>query len=149
MIVFLDISGPLLTERSALQSRINKANFLQFNGPSAKRIADCLRKSKDTLVVVSSNFALEGEAVIKQWLALNDMHLNYHQDWTSCTTMGAPRHQDILGWLENHPEELEYVIIDDIKMPEGILYQKQVHVKDSEGFSEDNQRELVKQLGLI
>lgn len=146
MIVFLDISGPLLTEASASSSK--GLAFPLFEREAVERVRARLAQS-GALVVVSSTYALHGRAIIEQWFRRNGWALPLHDDWTSAQGARARRDEEISAWLRRHPEEREFVIIDDIEMPPGPLRSRQVLVEDPwSGFSRQNDTTLATLLGL-
>lgn len=145
MIVFLDISGPLLTEASA--SRSKSLAFPLFEREAVERVRGRLLQS-GAQVVVSSTYALHGRSVIEQWFRRNDWALSLHADWTSAQNPSDSRDREIQAWLNRHPEESQFAIIDDIEMPPGLLRARQVHVRGWSGVSREDDLRLAFLLGV-
>jgi hypothetical protein len=139
-VIFLDFDGPLFPNRVikwSLQNGYN-AEGTKFLRDYAELCGDtfgasCLSYTKmddvavgmlrklnnlvDFEVVVSSSwnrlFSLD---TIKKLFELNGLSdLKFHEHWyTPRVSIGGRRTAEIEEWLEDHPEVVNYVIVDDV-----------------------------------
>lgn len=115
-IIFLDMDGVLATQR--MQVAFGHRGFWSDPDPVGVKLVERLVVDEDeVLFVLSSSWRfrvnrLEMETILSKAGASK---IRFHIDW--CTTKeafpGQTRGMEIQQWLDNHPEVLSYVILDD------------------------------------
>ena len=114
-VIFLDIDGVLTSAR--VHSALGDSGFWHSFDPIA---VDCIKRicfHHKFQIVISSTWRhdqhkddLDG-ALIKA-----DLKQFLHKDWKTPVTM-RERGQEIVMWLDDHKDVLEYIIIDDVVYP--------------------------------
>jgi HAD domain in Swiss Army Knife RNA repair proteins len=101
-VIFLDIDGVLNCDTTPNARKfpymVNRALLARFRG---------LLKSSGAFVVLSSTWRVDPVGLI----AAKFFEVPFHD---VCPDMpGAPRCEEIIVWLRNHPEVSRYVVLDD------------------------------------
>ena len=114
--IFLDFDGPLFPTRSFYHPRNQTVFPRQFDPFAVGMIQWCATKA-DAQYVISSSWRDSGRELIGQIFEENGFETNrIHEDW--CTPrFGAgslgERTEEILLWLNAHPEVTMWAAIDD------------------------------------
>lgn len=135
-IIFLDIDGPLNSKRT----------FLAF-GSRPLKIQDLVRLCDPVAIgLVRRLCAISGAQIVlsSSWryeYPFQEIAEALQLPIIDTTPYGQTRSIEISGWLEDHPEVVEFAIIDDIAMPPKLLANA-VTIDDDNGITYEDYRKL-------
>lgn len=157
-IAFIDFDGPLFNDKSLAlpentQPHLNKApkiglhpfyNYWKIHSIEKDMLLSLIGRGYFFVITSSwSNPAMHTKEQIQQIFVENDIPLVFHRDWTLAHNKKL-RSQQIIDWLENHPEIEEYIVLDDPQSGEGLVVAKEqgtlqnVYLCDPDlGFTQD------------
>ncbi len=140
-VLFLDIDGPMITQRSTFLKQIGlNKNF----DPVASALVSTLLRELDAWIVVSSSWRVRPLEVIESIFRYNKVLTKFHPDWR--TTVKHPkfsRREQILEWISRHPEVKSWAAVDDEDLSPLSNF---VHVTYENGITWECFQELVNHL---
>lgn len=111
-VLFLDIDGVICTDRAYLASGADKyKNIMRAWDPISIKLVDRLCIDYNLKVVVSSTWRQRYDVPLI--LLTHGFNGEFHKDDKTPVTFNRSRGQEIREWLEEHPEIIRYIIIDD------------------------------------
>ncbi len=136
-LLFLDFDGVINTYREDASREMfigkrSQMKFMDVSDEESMKNLNTLVKKYDPEIIISSSWRYSGLDYCRDYL--------YHcglTEWakitdTTATGEMAPRHEEILYWLEQHHDFTNLVILDDIYMSE--LAPHQVMTQFPDGF---------------
>lgn len=143
-IIFLDIDGVLNCERTVLSQSGRGYHYLD---PVVIGMIRALVDTVEAKIVVSSTWRLSGSFEVVDKLTVAGFHtMDFHFDAITPILKDAIgfRGNEIIQWLNKHPEVTHYICIDD----DNDFHADQNHIKvcGRDGFSADNYHEALKLL---
>lgn len=134
-IIFLDFDGPLIPKKAKwLTPRQGRA---QMDPCAVSLIQKLIEIDFTVQFVISSNHSLSGLDHCKSLLQVNDLPWIVHKDWCTKITQTSLRAEQIREWLDDHPEVVDWVAIDDIPL-NAKLVPNFAQCDEHEGFSYRN-----------
>jgi len=136
-VIFLDIDGVLNSAQYYKTVDRTKKDWNRFN-PLAVEMMRRLIEEYDASIVISSTWRYGLVKELKNELIKSGLIKYLHKDWKTPVIYPSHRGDEINLWLENHPEAIDFVIIDD---DENILEeQKNRFIKTDikEGMTEEH-----------
>lgn len=129
-VVFLDIDGPMIPMRAVYLPR--QTPLLSVFDPCAVSLLNKLIDVSGAKIVISSTWGFHGRPTIVKLLRKNKIDPTHlHKDWVTPRKFSSSRTMEIQWWLNDHPDVVDYVAIDD----EDIGISKGVKCDAYEGFS--------------
>lgn len=144
-IIFLDIDGPMISSRCRFLTKPKhvevpwgqqtKRVFATFD-PCAVGLLNRLISLSGAKLVMSSSWAMAmNKAMIRRVLKINGIDPKHlHKDWITPRKMSSYRVNEIKWWLDDHPDVVDYVAIDDADLDIEWV-PKCVKCDEHEGFS--------------
>jgi len=115
-VIFVDIDGPLLPGKLHLlhQNRLTgKDNIPVFDQFSVIAF-NLWAEYSEAEIVFSTNWAINyTSAELKHIMRMNGLAFNYHSDCITPKKPTSDRAQEIMLWLEYHPEVENFIAVDD------------------------------------
>ena len=111
-IFFLDIDGVLNSENYYKKVDRTKKDWNKFN-PLAVEMIRRLIAEFDASIVISSTWRYGLVKELRNELNKSGLVKYLHKDWKTPEIYPSHRGEEINLWLDNHPEAIDYVIIDD------------------------------------
>lgn len=151
-IIFLDIDGPVLSPRYMMVKRRFNNKDIKFNGltekfktiaedhfhladPAAVMMITDLVLETDAKIVISSVWRLRGyEQFVEDFESFGFDRSLLHPDWRTTGKSFKRREDEILLWLDRHPEVERFVTVDD----EQLDFDTHIQVCAVNGFLVDN-----------
>jgi len=136
-IIFLDIDGVLNSKSYYKTVERTKKDWNRFN-PLAVEMIRRLIEEFDASIVISSTWRYGLVKELKNELIKSGLVKYLHKDWKTPQTYPSHRGEEINLWLDNHPEVIDYVIIDD---DENILEEQKnwfIRTNIKEGMTEEH-----------
>jgi len=136
-IIFLDIDGVLNSAKYYKTVDRTKKDWNRFN-PLAVEMIRRLVKEYDASIVTSSTWRYGLVKELKNELIKSGLIKYLHKDWKTPEIYPSHRGEEINLWLGNHPEAINYVIIDD---DEDILEEQKnrfIRTNIKEGMTEEH-----------
>jgi hypothetical protein len=131
-VIFLDFDGPLFSSRAMLLSENDVGSKKPDNLPSmidvmagywkmdpcAVAMLNKIVQITNAEAVISSSWrGLCEKEDIEKLFEINGLDIQLHQDWeTPNVSIQMRRGEEILAWVEDHPEVDKWVAIDDDKV---------------------------------
>jgi hypothetical protein len=113
-IIFLDIDGVLNSKTYYKMVDRTKKDWNRFNPLAVEMIKRLIEEFKSS-IVISSTWRYAFVKELKNELIKSGMVKYLHKDWKTPEAYPSHRGEEINLWLDNHPEAIDYVIIDDDK----------------------------------
>ena len=136
-IIFLDIDGVLNSKTYYKTVDRTKKDWNRFNPLAVEMIKRLIEEFKSSIVISSTwRFAFVKE--LKNELIKSGLVKYLHKDWKTPEAYPSHRGEEINLWLDNHPEAIDYVIIDD---DENILEEQKnwfIRTDINEGMTEEH-----------
>ena len=108
----MDIDGVLNSKTYYKTVDRTKKDWNRFNPLTVEMIKRLIEEFKSSIVISSTwRFAFFKE--LKNELIKSGLVKYLHKDWKTQEAYPSHRGEEINLWLGNHPEEIDYVIIDD------------------------------------
>lgn len=139
-ILFLDIDGPIASERSIYAQGYKRDEITGWDAVSCHLINDFATAFRYT-IVVSSAWAMYGLEKMQELLSEAGIKAPIHEDWATPRKKTVPRSREINWWLDNHSEVERVIVIDDMRVilkPKPDRYDLVLRVDPSEGFTWKN-----------
>ena len=136
-VIFLDIDGVLNSAQYYKTVDRTKKDWNRFN-PLAVEMIRRLIEEYDASIVISSTWRYGFVKELKNELIKFGLIKYLHKDWKTPVIYPSHRGDEINLWLDNHPEAVDYVIIDD---DENILEEHNsrfIKTDIKEGMTEDH-----------
>lgn len=132
-IIFLDIDGPMIPLRAYhLPGQTGPVSMFD---PCAVSMLNRLLGISQAKIVCSSTWGMMGYERWMNLLGKNGIDPNVvHEDWITPRKMSSYRIHEIKWWLDEHPEVVDYVAIDDEDLAMDFV-PKAVKCDAYEGFS--------------
>jgi len=136
-IIYLDIDGVLNSKTYYKTVDRTKKDWNRFNPLAVEMIKRLIEEFKSSIVISSTwRFAFVKE--LKNELIKSGLVKYLHKDWKTPEAYPSHRGEEINLWLDNHPEAIDYVIIDD---DENILEEQKnwfIRTDINEGMTEEH-----------
>lgn len=111
-IIFLDIDGPMIPMRA--YHLPNQTSPVSMFDPCAVAMLNRLLAFSQAKIVCSSTWGMMGYDRWMELLGKNGIDTSVvHKDWITPRRMSSYRINEIKWWLDEHPEVVDYVAIDD------------------------------------
>lgn len=173
-VVFLDFDGPLFPRKVHLlkdnQHKLHRRPpeidellhpFISYwvMDPIAVAMLNNIALITDAEFVISSSWReLHSKKDIEQLFELNKLNVQLHEDWAtpvneliditdeSIVVRYANRREEILAWIEKHPEVKKWVAIDDDVSIKILPEKHRMLIQEDDGISYQNYRDLLNML---
>lgn len=139
-LLFLDFDGVINTyrednSREMFTGRRSNMKFMDVSDEESMKNLNILVRKYDPEIIISSSWRYSGLDYCRDYLY--HCGLMEKARISDITTTGemAPRHEEILSWLDKHHDFSNLVILDDIYMAE--LAAHQVMTRYPSGFDKD------------
>lgn len=133
----MDIDGVLNSKTYYKTVDRTKKDWNRFNPLAVEMIKRLIEEFKSSIVISSTwRFAFVKE--LKNELIKSGLVKYLHKDWKTPEAYPSHRGEEINLWLDNHPEAIDYVIIDD---DENILEEQKnwfIRTDINEGMTEEH-----------
>ena len=133
----MDIDGVLNSKTYYKTVDRTKKDWNRFNPLAVEMIMRLMEEFKSSIVISSTwRFAFVKE--LKNELIKSGLVKYLHKDWKTPEIYPSHRGEEINLWLDNHPEAIDYVIIDD---DENILEEQKnwfIRTDINEGMTEEH-----------
>ena len=133
----MDIDGVLNSKTYYKTVDRTKKDWNRFNPLAVEMIKRLIEEFKSSIVISSTwRFAFIKE--LKNELVKSGLVKYLHKDWKTPEAYPSHRGEEINLWLGNHPEAIDYVIIDD---DENILEEQKnwfIRTDINEGMTEEH-----------
>lgn len=139
-ILFLDIDGPIASERSIHVQGYKRDDITGWDIVSCKLINDFATAYNYT-IVVSSAWAMYGLEKIQELFSAAGITAPIHEDWSTPRKKSSLRTHEINWWLDSHPDVGSVIVIDDMKVilkPKSGRQDLVLRINASEGFTWKN-----------
>ncbi len=136
-IIFLDIDGVLNSKTFYKTVDRTKKDWNRFNPLAIEMIRRLIEEFKAS-IVISSTWRYAFVKELKNELIKSGLIKYLHKDWKTPEIYPSHRGEEINLWLDNHPEAIDYVIIDD---DENILEEQKnwfIRTDTEEGMTEEH-----------
>lgn len=145
-VIFLDIDGPMIPGKARYLP--NQTRLMSMFDPCASGMLNKLLVESEAKIVISSTWQSLGLEACAELLEKNGIDgSQIHSDWKTIRKMSSQRTQEILWWLDDHPEVTNYVALDDEILDAKVL-PSFVQCDTMEGFSYRNFLECKHFLGI-
>lgn len=136
-LLFLDFDGVINTykedaNRKMFTGKRSHMKFMDVSDAESMKNLNKLMKKYNPEIIVSSSWRYSGLDYCRDYLYHCGLIESARITDTTCTDELSPRHEEILSWLEKHPDFTNFVILDDIYMSE--LSKHQVMTEFPDGF---------------
>jgi hypothetical protein len=111
-IIFLDIDGVINSELYYKSVNTKKKNWSRFD-PKAVEMIKRLVEEFNARIVISSLWRFAMKKELAQELKASGLINFLDKDWQTPVLQLGHRGKEIKLWLDQHPDIVEYVIIDD------------------------------------
>ncbi len=111
-IIFLDIDGVMNSELYYKSVNTKKKNWSRFD-PKAVEMITRLVEEFNARIVISSLWRFAMKKELAQELKVSGLIKFLHKDWQTPILQPGHRGKEIKMWLDQHPDILEYLILDD------------------------------------
>ena len=108
----MDIDGVLNSKTYYKTVDRAKKDWNRFNSLAVEMIKRLIEEFKSS-IVISSTWRYAFVKELKNELIKSGLIEYLHKDWKTPQTYPSHRGEEINLWLNNHPEVIDYVIIDD------------------------------------
>lgn len=112
-LLFLDIDGTMVRSAAAsARAPELEDHVLAFEPEAVQALNEILRRT-DAWVVIASDRAVLGRRRIEELLAENGVIATLHDDWRTRPFPSSTRANEIMWWLDAHPEIRSWAAVDD------------------------------------
>lgn len=133
----MDIDGVLNSKTYYKTVDRTKKDWNRFNPLAVEMIKRLIEEFKSS-IVISSTWRYAFVEELKNELIKSGLVKYLHKDWKTPEAYPSHRGEEINLWLDNHPEAIDYVIIDD---DENILEEQKnwfIRTDINEGMTEEH-----------
>ncbi len=133
----MDIDGVLNSKTYYKTVDRTKKDWNRFNPLAVEMIKRLIEEFKSS-IVISSTWRYAFVKELKNELIKSGLVRYLHKDWKTPEAYPSHRGEEINLWLGNHPEAIDYVIIDD---DENILEEQKnwfIRTDINEGMTEEH-----------
>lgn len=110
-VLFLDIDGVICTDRSNIFVPPHE-DQMEWD-PCAVDLIIHACKKLNLKIVISSTWKQTAPTMLELNLKKFNLFPLLHDDWKTPSKFSATRGDEIWLWLQDHPEVIDYVIVDD------------------------------------
>ncbi len=112
-VIFLDIDGPLLPRKMEMFHE-NRTSAIPKFEEFAIRAFNIWTRYSNAKTVFSTHWSYSFPVdELKLYMIHNGLGLNYHEDILTPKTPSSNRANEIVWWLEQHPEVENFIAVDD------------------------------------
>lgn len=161
-ILFIDFDGPLFSSRAMMlpENQINSvkpddlpeqidrmAGYWRMD-PCAVAMLNKIIEITNAVVVISSSWkGIVDKDGIEKLFELNGLNATIHEDWyTPMVSFQHRRAEEILAWIEDHPEVDKWIAIDDDKSIGRFPPNHKALVSSFDGISYNDYKHILKAL---